>query len=353
MRRSLGLSIVVLGLVWLLAACGGGIADVAEDAADAGAADAGAAPSEGTAESANAAAAGSADGETASTGENAEAAKTLKVTHELGVTTVPIEPNTVVVFDFGTLDTLDQLGVEVKGVPQANLPAYLEKYKDAKYENVGSLMEPDFEKIAALEPDLIVISGRQREAYAELSKLGPTVYLGVDADRYMESYRENATTIGKLFRKEAEVEAELAKVEAQVAALRETASASGNTALVVLANEGNISAYGPGSRFGIVHDVFGLKAADEQIEVSTHGMSVTFEYILEKNPDYLFVVDRGAAVADGQPTSQALIENELVMQTDAYKSGHIVYLNPDYWYLSGGGLVSVAEMAKEIAEGIE
>ena len=31
----------------------------------------------------------------------------------------------------------------------------------------------------------------------------------------------------------------------------------------------------------------------------------------------------------------------------------IVYLDPNYWYLSGGGLVSVAEMVKEVEAGLE
>ena len=59
-------------------------------------------------------------------------------------------------------------------------------------------------------------------------------------------------------------------------------------ALIVLGSEGKVSAYGPSSRFGVIHDVFGFKAADEKIEVSTHGQNVTFEYILETNPRYTF-----------------------------------------------------------------
>jgi len=36
------------------------------------------------------------------------------------------------------------------------------------------------------------------------------------------------------------------------------------------------------------------------------------------------------------------------MKTNAYKNGKIFYLDPDYWYLSGGGLLSMKEMIKEI-----
>ena len=115
---------------------------------------------------------------------------------------------------------------------------------------------------------------------------------------------------------------------------------------------GKVSAYGPGSRFGIIHDVFGIPAADKNINVSTHGQNISFEYILKQNPDYLFVVDRDATIGqDGN--AKSVIENDLVKKTNAYKNGHIVYLDPGYWYLSGGGLESVPEMMKEIQKAIE
>ncbi len=288
---------------------------------------------------------------TDSTVEAKEEPKELTLTHQLGKTTVSTNPAKVVVFDFGVLDSLDKLGVEVTGVPQANIPAYLEKFKDAKYENVGSLKEPDFEKIASLNPDLIIISGRQQEAYAELSKIGPTIFMGLDTSRYMESFTENMTRLGEIFGKEDAVKAELATIEADIKTLKEKATAAGK-GLIILANEGNISAYGAGSRFGILHDVFGFAAADENIEVSTHGQNVSFEYIVEKDPDFLFVIDRGAAV-NGQSSAKALIENSLVENTKAFKEGNIVYLDPNFWYLSGGGLISVSEMIKEISASLE
>ncbi|GGD83957.1 siderophore ABC transporter substrate-binding protein [Paenibacillus nasutitermitis] len=284
-------------------------------------------------------------------GGNAEPAPTeemeLTIEHKLGSTVVKKNPQKVVVFDFGVLDTLDKLGVEVAGLPQANIPSYLSKYEDSKYANAGGLKEPDFEKINAIGPDLIIISGRQSDAYDELSKIGPTIFLGVDTAKYMDSYKQNAETIGRIFGKETQVQDELAKVEASIAALHEKVTANGKKALVILANEGAISAYGQGSRFGIIHDVFGFTPVDPNIEVSTHGQTISYEYIAEKNPDYLYVVDRGTVV-DGQSTSKSSLENDLVKKTNAYKNGNIVYLNADFWYLSGGGLISVEEMVKEV-----
>ena len=290
--------------------------------------------------------------ETAGTPAETEGSE-ITIKHKLGETTVAKNPEKVVVFDFGVLDTLDTLGVEVAAVPQGgSIPTYLSKYEDAKYVNAGGLKEPDFETIAGLGPDLIIISDRQAELYEEFSKIAPTIYMGIDYTRYMDSYKENSITLGQIFNKEAEVEAELAKVDEAIKTLNEKATESGQNALIVLANAGNISAYGPGSRFGLVHDVFGLKAVDENIEVSTHGQNISFEYIVEKDPDYLFVVDRDAVVG-GEASAKQTIENELIKNTKAYKNGNIVYLDPNYWYLSGGGLVSVAEMVKAIEASIK
>jgi iron complex transport system substrate-binding protein len=272
--------------------------------------------------------------------------ESVTIKHELGEATVPVNPKNVVVFDFGVLDTLDELGVEVAGVPQASIPDYLEKYKGSEYTNVGSLKEADFEAIHAMNPEVIFISARQAEMYDEYAKIAPTVYVPLDYTNYMDSFTKNMETIATIFDKEDEMKAELEEVNATIESIHEKASALDEKALIVLSNEGKVSAYGPSSRFGILHDVFGFTAADEGIEQSTHGQNITFEYILETNPGILFVIDRDAAV-NSTASAKGTIENELVEKTDAFKNDKIFYLNPGQWYLSGGGLQSVKLMVKD------
>jgi len=263
--------------------------------------------------------------------------------------TLKEQPKNVVVFDYGFLDTLDALGVEVAGVPQQSVPKYLSKYADTTYVNIGSLKEPDFEAISSMNPDIIFISGRQAAAYSELSKIAPTVFVGVDNANFMESFKTNTELAGKIFGKEKEAADAFAAYEAKVEEIKAKTTASEDKALIVLGNEGSLSAYGPGSRFGVIHDVFGVKAADENVKVDTHGDNVSFEYVRDTNPDILFVVDRDAAVnPEGESGTKAAIENEIVAATNAAKNGKIFYLDPGYWYLSGGGLQSETEKADEI-----
>ncbi|WP_042477078.1 siderophore ABC transporter substrate-binding protein [Bacillus ndiopicus] len=266
--------------------------------------------------------------------------------------TLDKKPEKVVVFDNGFLDTLDALGVEVTGVVQGSMPKYLSKFEDAKYVNAGTLFEPDYEKLSEINPDIIFISGRAAAAYDELSKIAPTVYVGVDNKNFLQSFKTNVELAGKIFDKEKEAADAFAAYEAKVEEVKAVTAASEEKALVVLGSEGALSAYGSGSRFGVVHDVFGAKAADENIEASTHGMDASFEYVLDVNPDILFVVDRDAVVNEnGESGTKDAIENEIVGGTNAVKNGKVFYLNPETWYLSGGGLQSETSKADDILKG--
>ena len=274
----------------------------------------------------------------------------LKVTHQLGETEVPKNPSRVVVFDYGIVDALSALDVEIIGLPKDGVPKLLSKYEDAKYEGVGSLKEPDMEKVYELKPDLIIMSGRLEDYYDELNKIAPTIYLGIDNTDYLGSFKKNMETLGEIFNKSKEVKTQVAKVEEAISKVNE--KADGVNALIALANDNAFSVYGEGSRFGIIHKEFGIEAVDKTIESSTHGQKASFEYILDKNPDYLFVIDR-AAVAGGNTSAKEMFNNEIIKKTDAYKNGNIVYLDAEVWYTISGGIESTQKMVNEVLEALK
>jgi iron complex transport system substrate-binding protein len=281
-----------------------------------------------------------------------EKTKEVTITHKYGEVTIEKNPKKVVVFDFGVLDALDTFGVEIAALPQAIVPKTLEKYAGSEYTNVGSLKEPDFEALHELQPDVIFISGRQAELYDQFAEIAPTVFVEVDYANYMSSLEKNFKLLAEVFEKEDVLDSKMDELKASIETLNKEASADDSKALILLANEGKVSAYGPGSRYGFVHDVFGFKAVDENLEVSQHGQSVTFEYILEKNPDVLFVIDRSAAVG-GEVGAKETIENELVQKTNAYKNGKIVYLDAVNWYIAGNGITSTQSMVEEVKAALE
>lgn len=265
---------------------------------------------------------------------------------------VATNPEKVVVFDNSALDTMDQLGVgdRVVGAATDNLPSFLAAYK--KVESAGGIKEPDLEKINAMQPDLILISGRQKDFKEQLAKIAPTLYLSTDNTDTWHSIQSQIQSIGAIFGKEAAAQTAIDTLQTKINSIAKQASASQEKALVLLVNEGSLSAYGAGSRFSIVHDTFGFAQADEQIEASTHGQSVSYEYVLEKNPDVIFVIDRTQAIG-GDDSKNNVAENELVKETTAGKNGKVILLDPAVWYLAGSGIESVDIMADNVAKAFE
>lgn len=276
----------------------------------------------------------------------------VDVTDAQGTRDLPERPQTVVVFDLAALDTLDALGVAVKGVPDWAMTGDLEKFRGDAYAKVGSLFEPDFEAVAALSPDLIVIGGRSQKHFAALSEIAPVLDLTPDNTDFRGSVKRNAEAIGKLFGKGAEVAERLHTLDATTARLREMTADQGR-GLVVLTTGGKISAYGPGSRFSEIHDLYGLAAADPTIEATTHGQVISWEYILKVNPDWLIVIDRDAAIGKAETPARALLDNELVNRTRAAQAGHVVYLDPVAMYLTSSGLRAEQSIADSFVAAFE
>lgn len=283
---------------------------------------------------------------------NTEHEGDVEIVHELGTTFVKSNPEKVVVFDFGILETLDVLGIQAIGVPKANLPESLSKYSAANITDVGTLFEPNFEVIFDLKPDLIIISARQSDLYQELAALAPTIYLPLDNINFMESFKYNLEVLSQIFTNENGFTSYIDAIESDVSSLATIAQGSGLNALVIMVNSNNISALGLGSRFDVIHSVFQVNPADPNITVSTHGQNVNFEYIAQINPDILFVVDRGV-ITEGTGTAEALLNNVLVNQTNAAQQNKIIYLDPVSWYISTGGVDSMQVMMSDILKAFE
>ena len=275
----------------------------------------------------------------------------VTVSHAQGETAVPADPQTVVVFDVGVLSTLDSLGVEVAGVPEATYPQSLSQYGDDGYAKVGSLFEPDYEAVNALEPDLIIVGGRSAAVYPELAEIAPTIDLTVDNQDFLASFAERTTTLGEVFGEEAAVAERLAAIDERAAEVRTAAEGAGD-ALFVMTSGGEVSAYGPETRFGLVYDELGLTPADEGLTAADHGDAISFEYLAENDPDILLVLDRDAAIGESGTAAQQVLDNELVRGTTAWQNDDVHHLDSTVWYIAPNGLPSVEQMVEEVGAAV-
>lgn len=321
--------------------------------------------------------------------------------------TVPYKPERVVVLDLANLDILDNLGLGdcIVGVPAITLP-YIQSYND-DLPVVGSVKTPDLEAVMACEPDLILMGGRMAEYMDDLSEIASVLRLTtVSADGLVEAIRANAKTIGTIFDKEEQVDTLLAQYDTRIQTL--AGFAESKTCVLGMSTSGSFNLLGNDGRCSLIvneigFDNIGAETAaaakssgghgsretdaegseadngrhgqdenstgseesgnergnrEDSSETSseskdttpTHGNEVSFEAIVSLNPDYIFVMDRDSAIsAAGAQMAQEIMENELIMRTDAYQNGNMVILeNPGIWYLAEGGITSLGIMLDDL-----
>ena len=276
----------------------------------------------------------------------------LNASKETADLEVPYNPERIAILDMASLDILDALGVgdRVVGTADTSLE-YLQDYINDDIANLGTIKEADLEAVMACEPDVIFIGGRPSSSYDALSEIAPVVYLATDVEiGVVESVRKNATTIASMFGLEDKVEELMTDFSARIDELKSVSE--GKTAIVGMCTSGSFNVLGNDGRCSIIGVEVGFEniGVDADIDTSTHGNEASFEFIVEKNPDYIFVMDRDAAIGtDGAQLAKDIMENELVMGTDAYINGNLIYLeHPAVWYTAEGGITALDIMLSDL-----
>lgn len=270
---------------------------------------------------------------------------------------VPYDAERIAVMDMASLDILDSLGLgdRVVGVSDTSLD-YLQEYvtNDA-VAKLGTIKEADMEAVMASEPDVIFIGGRLASSYDALSEISPVVYLATDPELgVVESVRQNTAKIASMFGAENEVDALMQGFDERIAAL--AAFSEGKNAIIGMVTSGGFNVLGNDGRLSLIGKEAGFTniGVDTNLETSTHGNEASFEFVVEKNPDYIFVLDRDAAIAtEGARLAQEIMENELIKGTDAYQNGTIVYLeHPAVWYTAEGGVHALHLMLEDLEKAL-
>ncbi|MBF58043.1 ABC transporter substrate-binding protein [Halomonas sp. FeN2] len=255
----------------------------------------------------------------------------------------------IATFDLGSLDTLDALGLkeQVVGVPKASLPDYLEQYAADDVTNIGGLRSPDMDALGESEPSLILYTGRQGEWEEELSEIAPLLNTSLQGDDYLTAFDANIRELASRLAVEGKAEEALGILHAEIETQREALSNAPST-LVVTHNGGNLML----NQHPVVHDVLGVATVEMPASVTSETRGTrTFtplspEAISEIDPEVLLVVDRSAAIGDEPADADALAKT--LLDAGAEKA-QVVMLTPALWYLSGGGLQSLALQVEEVA----
>lgn len=266
---------------------------------------------------------------------------------------VPYDAQRIAVMDMAALDILDSLGLgdRVVGSSSTSLDYLQECVTNDEIADLGTIKEADMEAVMSCEPDVIFIGGRLAQSYDALSEIAPVVYLSTDTEiGLVKSVEKNAKKIASMFGLEDDVKDLMNGYDARIEKLK--AFAEGKTAIIGMCTSGGFNVLGNDGRCALIGNEVGFEniGVDANVDTSTHGNEASFEFVVEKNPDYIFVLDRDAAIGtDGAQLAKDIMENELIMGTDAYKDGKIVYLeHPAVWYTAEGGVNALGFMLEDL-----
>lgn len=282
----------------------------------------------------------------------------ITVRHKLGATVVQQIPQRVVALDMNEVDFLDQLDVPVVGMPKDFVPQFLARYRKAPdVQDLGSIVQPNLERVHAARPDLILITSLQANRYKELSEIAPSIHFDVDYRdsrvNHIEVIKDHLVTLGRVFGKEHLARQKASELDTKVEEVRRVTQDRPEKALVVLHNNGAFSSFGVHSRYGFVFNALGVKPASPITETGLHGQPISSEFIQQANPDILYVVDRTAVMERRPVMNAASMGNPLLRQTNAWKNSRVIFVDAEAWYVTAASPTSLKLVIDDVIKGYQ
>ncbi|MGH8931787.1 MAG: iron-siderophore ABC transporter substrate-binding protein [Egibacteraceae bacterium] len=178
----------------------------------------------------------------------------VTIEHRFGATTIPKAPERVVSVGLTEQDALLALGVapiaitDWWGFPSGVGPWATDELGGATIEVLSTPDGYDFERIAALRPDLLIgiHYGPEEDDYTTLSQIAPTVVAPREFATVNTPWQEMTRLIGRALGREDQAEELIAEVEGLFADARaEHPEFEGATAVPAWYGGGNFGFYGP------------------------------------------------------------------------------------------------------------
>jgi iron complex transport system substrate-binding protein len=264
--------------------------------------------------------------------DTADGAFPVSVEHALGTTLIDTEPQRVVTVGVTEHDTVLAVGMTPVGVtewygdqPDATWPWAQDELGDAEPVVLHTTDGLEYERIVALEPDLIIgtNAGLDPQQYEQLSQIAPTIAHPTGAPLYFSPWDDQARLIGQALGKVDEMDVVIADIDAQFAAAAAAHPEFEGTRIVFLQNafyDGSAIAYQEGLSTEFLTDL-GFIIPSEIDEFATEGQA----YIpLER----LDVLDTGDVLlwATEAPDDRTALEDEpLYNALEAVQDGQLVF----------------------------
>ncbi|AYY13212.1 iron-siderophore ABC transporter substrate-binding protein [Actinobacteria bacterium YIM 96077] len=286
---------------------------------------------------------GSDDGTSDATDADAPDAGDRTIEHELGETEVPGDPERVVALDpYASLPTALEAGATVVGTSYQPFGEPFPEYVDAELageaEDVGWFTDLNVERIAALEPDVIVGLVSFIEPYEEdLSEIAPTIALPLDD----MVWKDTLETVGRAIGRSDEVADRLQEYEHEASELEEELAdagvASEPVSLLNIRALDDLRVYTRSCAAAVLTDVGLEMHLSDETEDGDNAVRLSIERLTDADAAHLFyfVGSTGTNPDDAEATHDQVSNHPLWTEMDAVRSGNAYAVDTGWWFNCG------------------
>jgi iron complex transport system substrate-binding protein len=266
--------------------------------------------------------------------DNIPPSATRIVSHAMGKTSIPANPKRIVTLTTGGLAHALALGVipigASWGVDEGKLEPYQPYLHNQQLTYLGSMQNPNLEKILLLKPDLIVGEPLHKRIYNHLSRIAPTVLN--DMSYVAWDWKKHLRFSGEVLDKTQEVEKLLSEYYQRILELRQKLGSRIPTTRVsiVYLDSTSISFLLKDSLAGMILQDIGILRPPAQDKRGAYGdLAFSFETIAQMDGDVIFLIS--PEDKDSLSVMTKLKDQPLWLQLKAVRQDKVYQVDAKYW----------------------
>jgi iron complex transport system substrate-binding protein len=159
---------------------------------------------------------------------------------------------------------------------------------------VGALVDPDFERILSLRPDLVVVYGSQTELIGRFERAGVPMYRYEHAG--LADIMSTIRALGGRLDRRDRAEALAAGIEHDLDAVRRSVAGRPRprTALIIGREAGTLRSVYASGGFGFLHDLLDLAGGEDVFaDIKRQNLQATSELLLARAPEVIIELHGG------------------------------------------------------------